>query len=99
MPIFFLVTLPGKNLFTRCLESRALRHLGRLSYSMYLIHHTLFHHFYHYYRPGIMLAAGIFLLSMGYAQAMRSLVDLPIQRVRGRLERKKSVVVPTTLAA
>lgn len=99
MPIFFLVTLPGKNLLTRCLESCVLRYLGRLSYSMYLIHHTLFHHFYHYYRPGIILAAGIFLLSMAYAQVMRSLVDLPIQRVRGRLERKKRVVVPTPLAA
>lgn len=93
MPIFFLITLPERGFVTRCLEWRVLRHLGQLSYSMYLIHHTLFHHFYHYYRPGILIACGIFVLTFAYAQGMRTLVDLPIQRARGRAEGKGAKVV------
>jgi peptidoglycan/LPS O-acetylase OafA/YrhL len=92
MPIFFLITLPQKGLVTRCLEWRWLRHLGHLSYSMYLIHHTLFHHFYHYYRPSVWLACGIFVLTFAYAQAMRTLVELPIQRWRSRVTRSRAVV-------
>lgn len=91
-PIFFFVTLPGRNLVNRCLEWRVLRHLGQLSCSMYLIHHTLFHHFYHYYRPSVMLAASILLLTLGYAQAMRMLVDLPMQRMRSRWTRRSALV-------
>jgi peptidoglycan/LPS O-acetylase OafA/YrhL len=84
MPIFFLITLPQRRLLTRCLEWRWLRHLGHLSYSMYLIHHTLFHHFYHYHKPSVQLACGIFVLSLMYAEGMRTLVELPIQKWRGR---------------
>jgi len=91
-PIFFFVTLPGRSLVTRFLEWRVLRHLGLLSYSMYLIHHTLFHHFYHYYRPSFMLAGGIFLSTVGYAQAMRMLVELPIQRLRKRWQGRPTLV-------
>ena len=87
IPIFFLITLPQRGLVTRGLEWRWLRHLGHLSYSMYLIHHTLFHHFYHYYKPSVRLTCGIFVLSLMYAQAMRTLVELPIQRWRGREKR------------
>jgi peptidoglycan/LPS O-acetylase OafA/YrhL len=93
VPIFLLVTLPEKNFVVRCLEWPALRHLGQLSYSMYLIHHTLFHHFYHYYRPSVLLAAAILVLTVGYAQAMRTFVELPIQRMRSRWMRR-FVVVP-----
>jgi len=93
MPIFFLVTLPRKNFVVRCLEWRALRHLGQLSYSMYLIHHTLFHHFYHYYRPSVLLASAMLVLTVGYAQAMRTFVELPIQRMRSKWIRP-FVVVP-----
>ncbi len=92
MPIFFYVTLPQRNFLTRCLEWRGLRHLGQLSYSMYLIHHTLFHHFYHYYRPSLLLAGGILLLTIGYAQAMRVCVELPIQKMRNRWMRRAVVV-------
>jgi len=86
MPIFFFVTLPRASFITRCMEWRGLRHLGQLSYSMYLIHHTLFHHFYHYYRPSV-------LLTIAYAQAMRICVELPIQRLRGRWMRRVTCVV------
>jgi peptidoglycan/LPS O-acetylase OafA/YrhL len=92
MPIFFYVTLPQTNFVTRCLEWRGLRHLGQLSYTMYLIHHTLFHHFYHYHRPSLLLAGGILLLTIGYAQAMRMWVELPIQRMRSRWMRRALVV-------
>ena len=92
MPIFFFVTLPRASFITRCLEWRGLRHLGQLSYSMYLIHHTLFHHFYHYYRPSVLLAAAILLLTIAYAQAMRIFVELPIQRMRSRWSRRAAVV-------
>ena len=93
MPIFFLVALPQRHVVTRFLESRVLRHLGRLSYSMYLIHHTLFHTFYHYYRPGILIAGIVFVLTFGYAQAMRTFVELPIQRARSRAEKRGGAVV------
>jgi len=92
MPIFFFVTLPRASFITRCLEWQGLRHLGQLSYSMYLIHHTLFHHFYHYYRPSVLLAAGILLLTIAYAQAMRICVELPIQSMRSRWSRRAAVV-------
>lgn len=92
MPIFFLIALPGRVLVTRCLEWKWLRHLGHLSYSMYLIHHTLFHHFYHYYRPSVWLACGIFVLTLAYAQGMRTFVELPIQRWRSKVTKGKSVV-------
>ena len=92
MPIFFFVTLPRRSFVTRCLEWRGSRHLGQLSYSMYLIHHTLFHHFYHYYRPSVLLAGGILLLTIVYAQGMRLLVELPILRMRNRWTGRASVV-------
>ena len=94
IPIFFLITLPGKHFVSRCLEWSALRHLGRLSYSMYLIHHTLFHHFYHGHRPGLLIACGTFLLTLAYAQAMRTFVELPIQRARARTEKRLAEVIP-----
>ena len=97
MPIFFFVTLPRANFITRCLDWRGLRHLGQLSYSMYLIHHTLFHHFYHYYRPSVLLASGILLLTIAYAQAMRICVELPIQSMRSQWSRR-AAVVPIGLA-
>lgn len=93
MPIFFFATLPQTSFVTRCLEWRGLRHLGQLSYSMYLIHHTLFHHFYHSYRPSMLLAAGILLLTIGYAQAMRMCVEIPIQRLRSRWLRRVEIAV------
>ena len=87
-PIFFLVSLPQKHLLTRCLEGPVLRWLGQLSYSMYLIHHTLFHHFYHSGRPSFWLAMGILAATVLYAQAMRTLIELPLQRARTRLRAK-----------
>jgi peptidoglycan/LPS O-acetylase OafA/YrhL len=84
MPIFFYVTLPRTNLVMRCLEWRWLRHLGQLSYSMYLIHHTLFHHLLHYYQPSLRLTGIVLLLTIAYAQAMRMCVELPLQRARNR---------------
>ncbi len=91
MPIFFYVTLQRKSFVTRCLEWRGLRHMGQLSYSMYLIHNTLFHHFYHYYRPSLLLAGGILLVTIGYAQAMRTCVELPLQKIRGRWMRQTAI--------
>ena len=87
-PIFFLASLPEKHFLTRWLEWPVLRWLGQLSYSMYLIHHTLFHHFYHFYRPSFLLAMGILAGTVIYAQAMRSLIELPLQSVRRRLRGK-----------
>jgi peptidoglycan/LPS O-acetylase OafA/YrhL len=93
MPIFFMIILPQKNWITRALEWKWLRHLGHLSYSMYLIHHTLFHHFYHSLRPSLWLVLAIFVMTVAYAQAMRTFVELPIQRWRARRTKRETVVV------
>ena len=90
-PIFFLVSLPQKHLLTRCLEWPVLCWLGQLSYTMYLIHHTLFHHFYHFHRPGFLLALGILVATVIYAQAMRTLVELPLQKRRNRFRDKARI--------
>jgi peptidoglycan/LPS O-acetylase OafA/YrhL len=90
-PIFFRVSLPEKHWLTRCLEWSVLRWLGQLSYSMYLIHHTLFHHFYHSRRPSFWLAIGILGATVLYAQGMRSLIELPLQRARSRLRSKARI--------
>lgn len=84
IPIFFLLILPHKNLLTRLLEVRVLTWMGQLSYSMYLIHHTLFHHFYHLYRPTFWIPCVVLLLTAVYAQAMRMLVEKPLQKARQR---------------
>lgn len=87
MPIFFYVTLPRTTAVSSILASPLLRWVGQLSYSMYLIHHPLFHHIYHYHRPGWITAGIVLILSVLYAQAMRSFVELPLQRVRNRFTR------------
>lgn len=92
MPIFFLIIRPERNWITRVLEGKWLRHLGVLSYSMYLIHHTLFHNFYHYRQPTVLLVIAIFALTVVYAQAMRTFVELPIQRWRARNRLEARVV-------
>lgn len=84
-PIFFLISLPQKHPLTRWLEWPVLCWLGQLSYTMYLIHHALFHHFYHLYRPSFLLAMGILVATILYAQGMRTLIELPLQRARNRL--------------
>jgi len=96
-PIFFLISLPERHLLTRCLEWRPLRWLGQLSYSMYLIHHTLFHHFYHYYRPSILIACGVLAITVCFAQAMRSLVEVPLLATRKRL--RSATALATARAA
>jgi len=95
-PIFFLISLPERHWLTRCLEWPLLRWLGQLSYTMYLIHHTLFHHFYRFYQPRFLLASGIFVATVCYAQAMRSFVELPLQRARNRL---RSPIRPIDISA
>lgn len=90
-PIFFLISLPQKHLLTRCLEWPVLCWLGQLSYTMYLIHHTLFHHFYHFHLPGFLLAFGILVATVIYAQAMRTLVELPLQKRRNRFRDKARI--------
>ena len=90
-PKFFLVTLPQEHWLTRCLEWSVLRWLGQRSYTMYLIHHTLFHHFYHFHRPSLWLAMGVLGMTMLYAQAMRSMIELPIQEARRCLGAKARI--------
>jgi len=85
MPIFFYVTLPRATALSTLLGSRPMRWIGQLSYSLYLIHHTLFHHIYHSHRPSFVSAAVVLGLSILYSQAMRSFVELPLQRFRRRL--------------
>jgi len=94
MPIFFYVTLPRTTTLSAILGSRPLRWIGQLSYSMYLIHHTLFHHIYHYHRPSLATAATVLGLSILYAQAMRTFVELPIQRLRNRLNQPAAQLQP-----
>jgi peptidoglycan/LPS O-acetylase OafA/YrhL len=104
MPIFFYVTLPRPGVIAGALAARPLRWIGQLSYSMYLIHHTLFHHIYHSHRPGFAAAAAVLVLSVVYAQGMRTFVELPLQRLRSRLghsrtPRRASVGLPLSSQA
>jgi len=64
---------------------------------MYLIHHTLFHHFYHYYRPSILIACGVLAITVCFAQAMRSLVEVPLLATRKRL--RSATALATARAA
>jgi peptidoglycan/LPS O-acetylase OafA/YrhL len=93
-PIFFLISLPQKHLLTRWLEWPVLCWLGQLSYTMYLIHHALFHHYYHFYRPSFLLASGILVVTILYAQGMRTLVELPLQKARKRLRERARTSSP-----
>jgi peptidoglycan/LPS O-acetylase OafA/YrhL len=84
-PIFFYVTVDQSSVVSRLLALGPMRWVGQLSYSLYLIHHTLFHHFYHYRRPSMALATAVLVLSIAYAQTMRWLIELPLQKARSRL--------------
>lgn len=85
MPIFFLLLLPSRSWITRFLELPVFVWLGQISYSMYLIHHTLFHHLYHYHQPALWIPFVVLVLTIAYAQAMRMLVEKPLQRARQRM--------------
>jgi peptidoglycan/LPS O-acetylase OafA/YrhL len=84
MPIFFLLILPERSWIVRWLELPVFVRLGQISYSMYLIHHTLFHHLYHFYRPTLWIPFVVLALTVAYAQAMRILIEKPLQRERQR---------------
>ena len=84
-PIFFYVTANHSSRVSRLLALGPMRWVGQLSYSLYLIHHALFHHFYHYHRPSLAVAVIVLILSIAYAQTMRWVVELPLQKARARL--------------
>lgn len=98
-PIFFHVAVNDSSLVSRLLALGPMRWIGQLSYSLYLIHHTLFHHFYHYRRPSLTIATMVLLLSVAYAQTMRWLIELPLQKARSRLERTEAGLAVSATAA
>ena len=67
------------------LENRALRYIGWLSYSLYLIHMTFEHSIERYPQISSWVASPtVFVISVGYAFAMRHMVEQPIQKLRAR---------------
>lgn len=73
----------------RWLENRALRYVGWLSYTLYLVHAPLANMFEGTWVTTTSLGHWtqsllVFVLSLGYAYAMRHVVELPLQKLRAR---------------
>jgi len=69
----------------RWLENKALRYIGWLSYSLYLIHRPIQDLLLPYLPPKDWLMALLcFVISMAYAITIRYTVEVPLQRLRAR---------------
>ncbi len=84
--IFFFAISSITHWSVRWLENPALRYLGWISYSMYLIHVVFLHILGGYLPPKDWIAAPIcFILTLLYAVIIRHTIELPLQAVRARL--------------
>jgi len=68
----------------RWLENRALRYVGWLSYSLYLVHVSIERLFDNLSLNPWLISPLVFVLSFAYAFAMRHTVELPLQKLRAR---------------
>ncbi len=69
----------------RWLENAALRYVGWLSYSLYLIHMSFQHAFEaHPQFKSSITSPLVFALALGYGFAIRHAVELPLQKLRAR---------------
>lgn len=68
----------------RWLENRALRYVGWLSYSLYLIHVSIQGLFDHTSLNVWLLSPVVFVLAFAYAYTIRHTVELPLQKLRAR---------------
>ncbi len=80
----------------RWLETPALRYVGWLSYSLYLIHMSFQHAFELHPRLHDWLTSPlVFGLAFAYAFVIRHLVELPLQRLRARFRHAAAPISPT----
>lgn len=86
----------------RALRHRAIHHLGKLSYSLYLVHATVLFALMHLLPAGvnIALAASLYLVAtMALTEALYRLVELPAIRASKRVGRRTTHLEAELLAA
>ena len=82
-PIFFYCIANEKSLLSRTLELAPLKFLGRLSYSMYLIHAVLLRSFLPILTLGLLpRVAAVFCLTLAYGLFVRHFIEQPIHAKR-----------------
>jgi peptidoglycan/LPS O-acetylase OafA/YrhL len=82
--IFYFAITSTDHWSVRWLENKALRYVGWLSYSLYLIHVSIQRQFDGVITNPWLVSPVVFVLSFAYAYTMRHLVELPLQRLRAR---------------
>jgi len=85
MPIFIFVICCSKT-WCRWLNGRAIRFMGSLSYTTYLVHTSLLAALFRHVRSHNIAVALAFALTLTYAYLVNRLVERPLARVRRRLE-------------
>ena len=92
--IFYFAVSSINHWSVHWLENRALRYIGWLSYTLYLIHSTVHGILIRYLPPKDWLVTIIcFAISMTYAVAMRYSVEVPLQRLRARFRHNVPAMV------
>jgi len=83
----------------RLLDHPLLKRIGVLSYGLYLVHHVVLFGVRRWF-PVHPLAQGVlaFAISIGFAEAMWRLIEVPCGRLRKRLSRPAPVVAPKLAA-
>jgi peptidoglycan/LPS O-acetylase OafA/YrhL len=87
-PVFLFVLQSPQAWQSRWLEQKALRKLGRLSYSMYLIHFCIISKIATFVHNRVSVAVLGFILSALFAQAMFLAIEQPISRWRNERSRR-----------
>ena len=93
--IFYFAISSINHWSVRWLENKALRYIGWLSYTLYLIHSTVHGILVQYLPPkkDWLVAIVCFAISMAYAIAMRYTVEVPLQKLRARFRHTASTAV------
>ena len=94
--IFFFAIRSTHHWSVRWLENKALRYIGWISYSLYLIHRPIADMIGPYLPPrDWVMAISCFTLSLAYAWLIRISVELPLQRLRARFRHAEPPISPT----